>query len=172
MANVLPLKVQRAVWSEYRARAVLVLSFALLASALVALLSLAPSYVVLKGSSATKDAAASPPLQGQADIQGVLRTQALVTAVLPILSSTTSPERAIREALALRPTGVHVERVSYRAGDGRVVLSGSGDTREAIDAYRAAIADDGRFGNVSVPLGALVGIEGGRFTITIAGLPL
>jgi hypothetical protein len=172
MANLLPPETQRAVWREYRSRAVLVFGIALLISAAIGLLSLLPSYLVLKSASQTREGTASAPLQGQADVQGIIRTQALLDAVLPVLAATTSPALAIREILALRPAGVSIERISYRGGDRSIVLSGAGARRESIDAYRSALSADPRFGSVSVPLGALVGTEGGRFTITIAGFTL
>ena len=128
MANVLPPDRQRAVWREYRSRAFIVLAVALLASAALALLSLLPSYLVLSGNDRPV-ASESSVLQGQADVQWILRTQSLLATVLPILSSTTSPTSAIREVLALRPAGVRVERVSYRGGDRSIVFGGTSDGR-------------------------------------------
>lgn len=173
MANVLPIQTQRTVWGDYRSRAVLIGSLALFVTAGLTFLALLPSYVVLAGAESAPETPLPKVEGGQADVQGVLRVQSLLTTVFPIVTATTSPTTMVREVLASRPQGVRIERISYLpAGNGTIVLTGTGSTREAINAYRAALSENDHFGEISVPLGALVGVEGGKFTITIAGISL
>ncbi len=173
MANVLPVNTQRRVWGDYRSRAVLIGSLALFVTAALTFLALLPSYVVLAGADSAPEAALPKAEGSQTDTQGVLRAQSLLTTVFPIVTATTSPTDMVREVLASRPKGVRIERISYLpSGKGTVVLTGTGSTREAINAYRSALSENERFGDISVPLGALVGVEGGKFTITIAGISL
>src|SRR3989344_681861 len=107
MANVLPPPALRSVWSEYRNRAVLTGSAALLVAGMLSLLALMPAYLVLKTAaiSPADSSGASPAPEGQVDIPGLIRTQNLLNAVAPLLTATTSPSSMLSSALSLRPAG-------------------------------------------------------------------
>ena len=65
---------------------------------------------------------------------------------------------------------MRVDQITYTAGSpSSLMLVGSADTTGGISAYRAALAADAAFASVSVPVGALVGTEGGRFSVTLSG---
>ena len=56
-----------------------------------------------------------------------------------------------------------------RSNPSTIVVEGLSQSREAINEYRAELSNDARFQSVSVPIGALAGIEDGRFTVTLMG---
>ena len=94
----------------------------------------------------------------------------LIRELGPLLITTTSPSTAATRALAARPTGVRITRVMYTKTDeeGRLTLIGSGN-RDQVSAYKDALASSGEYASVSVPVGALVGSEGGGFSIVVTG---
>jgi hypothetical protein len=100
----------------------------------------------------------------------MVRAQLLLTQLHPLLSATTSPSGAVAFALASRPSGVTIERISYTSGDeGSLIIVGTALARELIEAFRAALSADPHFSDVSVPVGDLIGVGGGHFSITLSG---
>lgn len=167
MTNVLPPERQRDVWGTYRARFIFAGSAFGLALALLAYLSLLPSYLALRA-----DERAVPPSgpgpgssRDQADIT---RAQGLLAALKPAVDATTTPSEVLQSAIAHRPRGILVDHITY-ASPGTIVVSGVAQSRESISEYKKALLADPRFKSVSVPVGDLVGAEGGRFSITLSG---
>lgn len=167
MANILTPQAQKRVWSMYRGRLVLVTALMLLALALLALLALAPSYVALT--------LAAPPVQNtdikhqsgtDKDAAVVARAQALVREVGGIIAATSSPSTWISDVVQAKPQGVRITSITY--GSSQITIAGSG-SRESVQAYREALLKTGAYTSVSVPVSALVGNEGGKFSIVIAG---
>ena len=150
----------------YRARFFMVGSLVLSAVAGLALLTLIPAYLALAVVAPSTDV--EHTLEGERieDPTAIARAQALVTAIGPLLVATSSPTEVLSTAIGAKPSGVLIDRVSYRAG--QLVLSGSA-SRESIEAFRTALAVDTRFSSISIPVSALVGRDGNRFSITIAG---
>jgi hypothetical protein len=96
--------------------------------------------------------------------------KALLSELSPLVSASTTPTAVITEALSLRPPGITVDEISYTSGNpASLMLVGSAATNGAISAYKTALASDALFTSVSVPVGALVGTDGGRFSMTLSG---
>ncbi|MDO8481857.1 MAG: hypothetical protein Q7S75_02125 [bacterium] len=177
MANVLPNETTKFVWEGYRGRLILVGSLVFLGMAILAGIALLPAYVVLqveKSSQAKLAAIVStqpePNPQIQTERDDIIRTQTLIAKITPIVSATSSPTESIKYALALRPKGVTVTNINFTSGpQWSVTITGDSAGREHINQYREALSNDGHFQSVSVPVGALVGSNDGRFTITLTG---
>jgi len=142
-----------------------------IASALIAL-ALAPSYLAIS-LAAPDQPAAQPDAKGAPDDAiSIARSQMLVTQLAPLLAGSSSPSTIIMRALGERPSGVAITHISYKAADqsstGEIQLVGTA-SRERVAAYRDALTADHTFNSVSVPVGALVGADGGHFSITIDG---
>ena len=172
MANIISEDTRRAMQSAARARFILAGAMVALICAGISFLVLLPSYFVLlansKGISATPSAVS--PSERASDTAAITHTKALVGQLAPLVAASSSPTEAITAALGLRPSGVRVDQISYSSGTpASLMLVGSADTTSDISAYRAALSADPLFTSVSVPVGALVGTDGGRFSITISG---
>lgn len=166
MTNLLPLEAEKAMWRTYRSRFVIVGSLVLLALSGLALCSLIPGYIAIRLAAPAAIEMPRAERDGSDDPVSIRRTQALIETMAPLLSPTSSPSVALREALKEKPRGVTVDRVSYSTG--RIVLSGEG-TRENIDAYRNVLVANKTFSAVSVPVSALVGRDGARYSLTLTG---
>ena len=155
----------------YRARFIIAGALVALAVAALSVLALLPSYLALTiAAGASPAGVISPNASVQADRDAIQQTQSLFNTLSPLVSSTTTPTDALTAALTARPNGVSVDHFTYAAGSpGALMIFGSGDTPGDINAYRAALANDPHFTNVSVPVGDLVGAAGGQFSITASG---
>lgn len=177
MANILPETAVQNVWSEFRVRAVLTSALALLGIAVFSAVTLLPAYLVLKieqnSAAPQRDPALAAPgldAQNAAERADILRSQAFLARIAPIVSATSSPSQAISAALALRPAGVQVNAVKLSSsGRGEITIEGTAPGREAINQYREALIGSGKFGGVSVPVDALLGASGGNFSVTLTG---
>ncbi|MDO8562044.1 MAG: hypothetical protein Q7S05_04455 [bacterium] len=177
MANVLPKETIQSVWRDYRNRLILVSALVFLAIAALAFLSLLPAYVVLKveeNSEANQASATStqsnPNPQSRTERNDITRAQTLLVRATQIVFATSSPTEVFGAALALRPDGVTVSKITFvSGGKGTVEIIGESMSRDSINNYREALSKDKRFKSVSVPVGALVGGEDGKFTITLTG---
>ena len=167
MANVLPLTAQKKLWRMYRARFVLVFAILLFILALLAALLIVPSYLALRiAVPPAANVSAAKHAGEAADAVAIGRAQAVVRMVSPVLTASTSPTSVINSALSGRPRGVVVEHVTYVSDSNQLTLSGTA-SRDAINTYRDVLQKNAYFTSVSVPVSALVGIEGGRFSITL-----
>lgn len=176
MTNVLPKKSLENVWNNYRSRLILVGALVFLAVALLAHLALLPAYIALRIEKNAQNQSAVVPVQlntnpqDKADKDAITRAKVLLTGIAPIVSASSSPTEAIGIALSLRPKGVTLESVNFVSGqNGSITLIGDSTGREGINQYREALSKNGHFKSVSVPVGALVGSEGGQFTLTLTG---
>jgi hypothetical protein len=170
MTNVLPPDAQKKVWAMYRARFILVTALVLLGLAAASALTLVPSYVAIRMLAASAQDAAPEFSVERSDVIALERSQHLINAALPLLSSTSSAMSVVEEAIRLRPTGVRISRVTFSAGaeEDRITLIGSG-TRGQVSAYRDALTGSGLFSGVAVPVSALVGSNQGGFSIVLTG---
>lgn len=170
MANVLPRETQRDVRSSYRARFVLVGSLVFGACGIVSLLALVPAYAIV---SAERNAAADTliSLPPSTDREDLSRAQALARELKPAASSTISLLPVLGEILSARPQGVAVSSMHITRGDpGTISLTGTAPSRDEINAYRAILAENPRFEDVSVPIGTLTGPGNGSFSATLSGV--
>ena len=137
-------------------------------AALVSLIALLPAFISVRIAGAAlqkSDSEVAPQVREDQKKQG--RAIALVNALLPIATATTSPSQAAITAISLKPAGMRINSLSYKKGT--VVVIGIADKREAISAYRDALEKSGQYTSVAVPIAALVGSQEGRFTITLTG---
>ncbi|MBI5470176.1 hypothetical protein HY968_02530 [Candidatus Kaiserbacteria bacterium] len=172
MTNLLPEIERRRIWSGLRARFVLAGSTLAITAAVLSALSLVPSYVVYEfatGASGTESPSLPAALSGPETFD-LSRAQMLSKAFLPFVSATTTPTDIIKDVLALLPRGVKVDHITYTPGSpSSLMLAGLAVSREGINAYRDALSASLKFKTVSVPVGALVGTDAGRFTVTLSG---
>ena len=166
----------KSVWGGYRSLLILVGALALAALAVVAIMALLPAYAAIKVEERSREKQSSlperpdPNPQAEAERKDLMRAQALLARAAPVISATSSPTEIIKAALALRPQGVTAGKINFVAGDsGSVTITGNSAGREGINLYREALSKEKYFRSVSVPVGALVGSEGGGFTITLTG---
>jgi len=174
MTNVLSSEARKEIWKFHRGRFVLAGSLIVLTGALFALLALLPGVLAIRAQQAAiSDTARVTLPAGSEDDDGraeVLRAHALVTQFLPVSSSTAPALEAILAALQARPSGASIDDIRYTTENGnKILINGVAASRTSISAYREALAKDPHFSSVSVPPGALVGTEGGRFSITLEG---
>ncbi len=168
---MLPREAQNAIWRMYLVRFVLAGSCVAIAVALLSGLALLPMYLALH----SDDEAVSASLQAKnSEIQNeraeIARAQSLITTLSPYASSSSTLSEALEAALALRPKGVFVDRITYSSGESSaIVLVGSAATRDGINTYRQILQSDLRFKTVSVPVGDLAGSKEGRFSVTLTG---
>lgn len=166
MSNLLPVEMRSSAWSAVRTRLLLLCGATLIATALLALLALAPSALVLSGIDRGGEERAGTRAE---DAQALVDAQSVVIQIKAWLSTTT-PARTAREIVMRRPAGMAIEHISYSGGTtGTLSFSGSAKARDDINAFRAQLAADPRFAQVSVPIDALVGAQGEGFTMTVSG---
>lgn len=172
MTNVLPISAQKKVWAVYRARFIITASLFILGLSALVGLALIPSYLALKLAAPVTREAAPLPKGEKEDASALPRAQALIVQLTPLITASTSPTAVISAALSARPAGVSLDHIVFDRGvekkAGQVMLSGSA-TRDAVNAFRQTLAAQTYFKNISVPVGALVGSEGNRFSITATG---
>lgn len=166
MSNLLPTAAQKRIRRIYRARLVSALALALMGLAGVFLLALIPSYLALTAASPVEEG--GTVTRNTEENQAVVRAQTIVSQVLPVLASTSSPSMVLDLALADAPAGVTVDHVSFakRGAGGTLTLSGSAP-REKVAAFRDALAAEPLFISATVPVSALVGTGAGQFSLTL-----
>ncbi|HWO07694.1 MAG TPA: PilN domain-containing protein [Candidatus Paceibacterota bacterium] len=170
MSNVLTGEAKKNLDRRMRARFVFIGASIVSLAALVAALALAPAFVSVQIAQASLHA---PSLEetraAQDDQEKVARAQSLVTALGPLTHASSSVSDALALALELQPRSISITALTYQAATHQIVLSGTSQSREAVNEFRDALREAGAFTDVSVPVAALVGAQEGRFTITLTG---
>lgn len=132
--------------------------------ALCFIVALAPAEIAI-----VQAAPPSPPQNPSGDYQkelmDVKHTQALLSTLKGM--SSTSTVDALIKVLALQQSGITIDEVHYTPANATISLSGKAGTPDELNAFRAAIERDSRFKDVSVPVGALLGQQGGVFTMSL-----
>ena len=161
---------------DSRARFVIVGSLIALGAALITAASFLPAFLTLSNAVRAEYQTPAPVSAAQqaADQLEIKHINGLMHALSSLVSASSSPTTAIEAAVSARPAEVYLDQILYTASTpGSLLLRGStypdGDSDTEINNYRTALSGEPRFTSVSVPVGALVGTEGGRFTITILG---
>jgi len=153
----------------YRDRMLITGAFALCAVALVAFLSLLPAHLVLSAEAARVAKVTPLSADDEAERDAIVRAQRVVRSLASVATSSVPWMGSVKSALDVRPAGVAVENITFERGEeGKLTLSGSAGSREAINSYVTALRAKKEFTSVSVPLGVLAGTDG-HFTITIRG---
>ncbi|MBI2610602.1 hypothetical protein HYW60_01545 [Candidatus Kaiserbacteria bacterium] len=168
MANLLSPRELKQVRSYFRARFLGTGSLVAIVCGVVALLSLLPVYAIVgaprEGSSPTPGV-----LSESEDREELARARLILRDIAPVASTTSSLDM-LGEILSVRPAGTVITSMSFKRGEeGMIVLSGTSKSRDDINAYREILSRDARFSSVTVPIGALAGTAGSRFTLTITG---
>ena len=167
MSNVLPVPAQKSLWAMHRARFIIVLSLMLLSLAVFFGVALIPSFAALEINTLSADEVNAQGSGAAESLKSMMKSQALLTVVAPVISSTSSPSSALMKAIAVRPAGVTITQMRYIGASKSIQLGGKA-TREQLTAYRTALETEGTFTTVSVPVAALVG-SSGQFSITLQG---
>ena len=172
MANVLPQPEKILVQSRTRSRYLFVTSIGIATSALVAILAILPAFMSVRIARASLE---SSVREAQGTVKeeqtAALRTQNLIASLSPLLQATSSPTDALSLALAQKPAGISITTITYTGGaKGTLVLSGTSNNRDSVNAFRDALEKTQRFSNIAIPVAALVGTQEGRFTVTLSGV--
>lgn len=171
MSNLLPENSRTELRQEYRARYVFAGSLLAIGAAVFMSLSMLPSYVAFS-SSLPKGQNTTASDETKKDFADITRAQSLVQQLAPTMVSTSTISRAIQSALAVRSRGAHVDNISYMRdplASGVVTIGGLADGRVSINEYRTALQKVPSFTSVRLPVGDLIGSQGGRFTVTLTG---
>lgn len=167
MANVLPTEALKSVRRFYAGHFVLVGALVLIGCACLTLIALMPSFLSARQALGEKSVEAQPlPADEKSDI---LHAQILVRELHPLASSTVSVLQVFDEIFRARPLNVFISSADISLESKTIILAGTAPSRDEINAYRAELSKNPRFKNVSLPIGALAGAEGGHFSITITG---
>lgn len=171
MANVIPFEERKILLKRQKERYVFVGSVMLLVCALVANAALIPALIAIRVDRATLVTSVEQVRAEVANDQAVqVYTQGLLDSLNPIFAATTTPSTLLTVALQLQPPGISITSASYTGGAGSaLVLSGTSQNRQALNAFRDALEKEGRYSSVVIPVAALVGTQDGRFTITLSG---
>jgi hypothetical protein len=172
MANLIPEKIQREMRGHSQARFILSTTILALAVAATTSLLLLPSYVMLSVHGPMR-AGSVPTLSAgdrAADQTAISHANAAITLLSPLINASSTSMGTIQQVVSLRPVGVHIDGITYIKGDpSSLMIVGAADSPSLVSVYRAALATTNSFDSVTVPVGALVGTDGGRFSITISG---
>lgn len=175
MTNVLPSEAREHMMRIMRARFILTGSLVVAGTACIAILAILPAFLSVYVPDSYVDpastgAASDSEVQVKLDREAIARTKVLLTELAPLARDTASASAVISAVYNLRPSGITIDRISYRPGaPGTMSITGTTVNRESVSAYREKLARDGRFENVTVPVAALVGTLAGSFTITLSG---
>jgi hypothetical protein len=168
MANVLPRDVKKRVAAEYRARIIIAASLVALILALPAGVALLPSYLAIR-MAAPSTSSTEGERAASEDTMAVARAVALMLRLDETVAASSSPTALIQSALAERPRGVTVERVSLASGEKSTMIIAGTASREGVSAFRDNLEATAPFKKVEVPVGALVGSERTSFSFTVTG---
>lgn len=172
MANLIPETIRREMRGHSQARFILSTAVLALVVAAIASLLLLPSYVMLSvhGPMRTGVGPTLSQADRTADQAAVTHTNAAISLLLPLINASSTSMGTIQQAVSLRPVGVRIDGISYIKGTpASLMIVGSAGSPSLVSAYRTALAANPIFDSVTVPVGALVGTDGGRFSITISG---
>ena len=172
MANLIPETIRREMRGHSQARFILSTALLAIIVAAIASLLLLPSYVMLSahGPMRTGGGSTLSAADRANDQAAISHANAAITLLLPLINASSTSIGTIQQAVSLRPAGVHIDNITYIKGDpASLMIVGAADSPSLVSAYRTALAANAGFDSVTVPVGALVGTDGGRFSITISG---
>lgn len=157
-------------WIFYRTRFMIAGSIGLILVAIIALVSIAPSYILLIVNRPQIHEVESQKVTDTTDDRAVAqKTKALLSDLAPILEEDYLPTELIEKALAVKPQGILIDRIRYASGDGlpSIVIAGTTNVRGQAEQLRKALEGTQLFERVSIPVGDLVGANGNQFTVTL-----
>ena len=174
MANLLPTKEQKHIYSERRNRFIIVVLIGLLGSMLIATLLLLPSFV-LTSSSLAQAHVQLESIQKLSDLTRDTDANAQVTqleADVHNLQETMSNESALStldDILGRITDNVQVQVITYRHVGENVVLTlgGRAGTRDALLAFKDALENSTQIASVDLPVASLADRYDIAFTLTL-----
>ncbi|MDO8408364.1 MAG: hypothetical protein Q7S95_04015 [bacterium] len=174
--NLLPaVRIRARLW-RYISRLGTIAAYLALVLVLIAGILLIPTFVFLKSTEATKQArlaSIESVLSSSDEAALAARLSALSNdaAVLVSLASLPSATDLVRQALAVRRSGITLSGVTYTPAKGSqpgtLVLSGTAAARNGLRAYQLAIANTPEFANADLPVGSYAKDSDIPFTITV-----
>lgn len=178
LVNLLPPERKAALMREYFVRLATVAVLAFSAVALGSGALLVPSYLYLSHEIGSRQAqlrdldaqlAAAHGKETTAELAQLTQT----AAYLARLATSTPATAAFRGVLSVPRTGIAISGLSYsqsvKGNDGRMTLTGTAATREALRAYNDALSALPYVSNVDLPISAYAKETAIPFTITLTG---
>lgn len=170
--NLLPELARVRVKTEYILRATFVGALVLVCTALVVLFALLPAIVVSSPHSQLQERSSFESLgeQSRKDREEIAYTQALLTEIAHVATSSPSLITIFDKVFFLQSSGVRIESISFFSDKERtLIVSGVSSGRDTLNKYRNALVDAHIFNRVSLPVDALVGGSLGPFSMTLSG---
>ena len=171
MSNLLPIPAEQELIRTFRMQLLLLASLFLISAGIIAGVILVPSSIIVKKNRASLEsgiAALNASTTDSVDMELLSHMRLRMDVLAPLLLSTTTPSGMIEGVLAFEHAGVIVNRITYNTDKAAtIVLSGSSASSDQIIEYQRALLSSGKYTNVSVPVGALAGVDNDRFSITI-----
>ncbi|MDP2594232.1 MAG: hypothetical protein Q8P36_02760 [bacterium] len=174
--NLLPAGRIRARLWRYISRLGTVATYLALALVVVAGILLIPTFVFLQNAETTKQArlaSIESVLSSSDEAALAARLSALSrdAAILASLATTPSAIDLIRQALAVRRSGITLSGITYAPTKGSrsstLMLSGTAASRNGLRAYQLALAITPEFANADLPVSSYAKDSDIPFTITI-----
>ncbi|PIR82498.1 hypothetical protein COU20_01695 [Candidatus Kaiserbacteria bacterium CG10_big_fil_rev_8_21_14_0_10_59_10] len=173
MANILREEDRARIDRALRVRFVIVGALALALAGALSTLALIPAYIQTHALFASLERAAEEDAAqraegGREEAEELRRAKRLAESVRDVSARHRRLVSLLDAVLDERPAAVAVTGIQYdiRSG-GTITLSGSSSDRNTVNEYRQRLMQSGFFEDVSVPVAALLGTAGGRFTMTL-----
>ncbi|MDB5187837.1 MAG: hypothetical protein JWO50_357 [Candidatus Kaiserbacteria bacterium] len=167
MTNLLPPEEQHRIEIMYLGRFIFIGGLALIITAFIAAILLAPNFIILAQSQAALEHKVIAPVSASSSIEksDLLRAKTLLDVLSTTTVITRAPSKTIARVLSYKPAGVTINHIMYT--NGSILLQGTAG-HAAVDAYHRALSADPIFKTITVPVGSLVGNDQ-DFSITISG---
>ena len=167
MSNLLPRKDLQLRSHEYYGRVLCGVALITALTALAIFLLSLPTVILVQSASSQMG---MPTSTTTSEVSAeVNRINSLVREVGDAVSDK-KPSNTIRYVLSLRPPEVVIDDVTFIAGTpASLSLSGHTNRQDVLDVFRKKLIDEKKFESVSLPANALIGAEGGKFTLTLTG---
>ncbi len=169
MANLLPPPQQKIVLGTQRTRFLFVFAAMALGCAGIFYLALLPGFLTLRvGGVKAKSQSIVSATSTELTVLREMKTA--ISQINPIMRASTTPSAILQDIIEMKPAGIAITAFTYTSGKpGKIVVSGSAQSSDLIQTFRAALASDARFDSVNIPVSALVGASDGGFVMTING---
>lgn len=176
MANLIPQKEKRSIYSSYRNKIISFGLVGLIVSILFGAILLLPSYFLTI--SKLKEARASlEVLKKSVDYQKSRNTEEEIintNRYVEILSGrdfNISADEPLKKIISLAPSGLDITSVNYRSIDSskaEILVSGQSSTREKIISYADLLRGSGLFSKVDLPIGNLAKDKDITFNLSLS----
>lgn len=174
--DLLPSDRQRAIRRDYFLRLAAATSLLLAALAVAATLLLAPSYVFLEHSVATKQThlaqlKATLAASDEAALSARLAALSAQAAVLSKIGGAQGAVARLADALSVSRAGIILSGLSYAPKPRTITLAGTAATRDALRQYQLALSAAPFFARAELPVSAYAKDADIPFVITITLAP-